>query len=107
MARASSCRARATVSRAPRMASVQIALDIQLSPVLHVVEFALSLAIDAQGIALLLDMRDDDADGFVNLRYIVELRADDLLEVAAQVACERLGAHRVKRAAQDDVDAAG
>ena len=64
---------------APSMALEQITLDIQRPPVLHIVEFAFGLAVDAQLLALAVDDLHDLVGGLVRVGADMERRAKELL----------------------------
>src|ERR1035438_4034758 len=97
----------ATQAMAPSMALEQITLDILCPPVLHIVEFAFCLAVDAQLLTLAIDDLHDLVGGLFSLGADVERGAKELLRVVVQIACDVVRAARVEGMPQNHIHARG
>src|ERR1039457_3108766 len=82
----------ATQAMAPSMALEQITLDILCPPVLHIVEFAFSLPVDAQLFSLAIDDLHDLVGGLFRVRADMERSATEFLRVVVEVAGDVLRA---------------
>src|ERR1039457_7106150 len=97
----------ATQATAPSMALEQISLDILCPPVLHIVEFAFGLAVDAQLLTLAVDDLHDLLGTFFGVWADVERSSKEFLGILVQIPRDILRASYVEGVPENDIHARG
>src|ERR1035437_3096195 len=99
--------ARATQVMAPSMALAQINLDTEGSPVFHIHQLALGLAVDAELFAAAVEQFEDAGDGGRGVEADVERSPEDVLGFFVEELGDVGRAGDAEGVAEDDVDAGG